>query len=92
MGKVGCFALPGLECVFYSNDHFPHHFHVIKESKWEIRVKFMLTTQDGYLNYDVVWMKDKRGPSSSERSLICQMVLKHKLLLLKEWEQKVKKD
>jgi hypothetical protein len=69
-----------------------NHFHVIKESKWELRVKFMLTTEVGYLNYDVVWMKDKRGPSSNELSLICQMVIKHKLILLKEWEQKVKRD
>ena len=90
MGKIDCFTLSGLECVFYSNDHLPHHFHVIKESKWEVRVMFMLTKETGYLKYEVVWKKDKRGPSSSELTLVCDMVLQHKQSLLKEWDQKVR--
>jgi hypothetical protein len=90
MGKVRCFSIPGFECVFYPGDHLPHHFHVIKEGKWNIRVKFLLTTEAANLNFEFKWKKDKKGPSSKELHQIGEKVILHKAAILKEWEAKAK--
>ena len=41
MGKVDSFEVPGCNCVFYSNDHPPPHFHVKSPGEWEMRVFFL---------------------------------------------------
>jgi hypothetical protein len=91
MGKVDCIALGGLDFIFYSNDHLPHHFHVIKKGKWEMRVFFMLTSAST-LYSEIVWQKERRGPSAIETSSIQELVVKHRAILLKEWDEKVKRD
>src|ERR1700677_2081189 len=40
MPKVACFAIPGLTCWFWSNDHEPPHFHVKRDGEWELKIKF----------------------------------------------------
>jgi hypothetical protein len=41
MAKVDSFAIPGLECWFWSNDHDPPHFHVKRAGEWELKVNFL---------------------------------------------------
>ena len=41
MPRVDCLGIEGVEAVFYSRDHRPPHFHVIKRGQWEARIYFL---------------------------------------------------
>ena len=42
MPLVRAFDLPGLKAWFWSCDHEPPHFHVLRSGEWEVRVYFLL--------------------------------------------------
>ncbi len=85
MGKVDAFQLDGLVLLFYSNDHLPPHFHVIKRGSWEIRVYLLATTQQE-LSFDLKW---GAGPSGRDQQRLRVAVDAHRAALLAEWEAKV---
>ena len=88
MAKVGAFSVDGLELFFYSNDHIPPHFHVVKPGEWEIRVNFMRSTAES-LEYSEVWSKKSRTLKSKERKELREKIVAHRADLLREWEKKV---
>jgi hypothetical protein len=88
MGKVEAFRLDGLELLFYSNDHYPPHIHVVKRGAWEIRVYLLATTQQ-YLSFALKWGAE---PSGRDQKRLCLAVDAHRAALLAEWEVKVDGD
>ncbi len=85
MGRVDAFSLEGLDLWFNSSDHLPAHIHVGRRSAWEIRVYFLLCTEEG-LEFDLKWGK---GPPAPIKAMILEAVLEHRAALLMEWERKV---
>lgn len=85
MGKVDCFELSGLKMTFNSSDHLPEHFHVRKPGSWEVRVFFLLCTED-QLVYEVKWGGE---PARRDKQSVLEGVLSHRVELLTEWETKV---
>lgn len=86
MGKVESIALESLDVWFHSSDHRPPHFHCSKTSEWEIRVYFLTCSESDGLDYDIKWGKD---PKHSLKQKLNKLVIKHRLELLEEWENKV---
>jgi hypothetical protein len=84
MGRVDAFSLPGCRCFFWSDDHGPPHFHVLKSGDWEVRVFF----QEEPAIVEVQWERD-RFPGRIERELL-NLVAEHRQALWTEWNQKVK--
>jgi hypothetical protein len=85
VGRVDAFTIDGLDLWFHSSDHLPEHLHVKRRGAWEIRVYFLLCTDQG-LVFDCKWGK---GPAGTIQRRILEAVLKHRAALLVEWEQKV---
>lgn len=85
MGRVDPFSLEGLELWFNSSDHLPEHIHAGRRGAWEIRVYFLLCTEQR-LEFDRKWGK---GPSAPVKAKILKAVLDHRAALLIEWERKV---
>ena len=85
---MDAFAIAGLELRFHSSDHLPHHVHVSRTGKWEIRVWFMTCAED-CLHFSTSWGK---GPSQADRKKILNKVLEHRVALLEEWERKTCQD
>jgi len=46
VGRVEAIEIEGLEMWFNSSDHLPEHLHVRRRGEWEIRVYFLLCTDD----------------------------------------------
>ena len=88
MGKVEAFTLEGLKVWINSSDQ-PQHIHIAMRGKWEIRV-FFLECTDGDLVFELKW--GRKGPASAERATILRAVVKHRVALLLEWEDKVCKS
>ena len=88
LGKVESFSYSGLDLWFNSSDHLPQHLHVRKPDAWEIRVYFLLCEQ-GWLEFDVKWPPNPRGPTAREQKRLLELILDHRAGLLKEWETKV---
>lgn len=86
MGSVDAVALEGLDLWFSSSDHLPPHFHAKRRGEWEIRVYFLLCTDDE-LVLDVKWAK--KDPSAKVLARIRKVVVEHRAELLREWEHKV---
>jgi len=86
VGRVDAVALDGLDLWFNSSDHLPPHFHAKRRGEWEIRVYFLLCTDDE-LAFDVRWAK--KDPSTKVLAGIRKGVVEHRAELLREWEQKV---
>ena len=61
MGKVEVVVLEGLDLWFNSSDHLPPHVHARRRGEWEIRVYFLLCTDDE-LAFDCKWAK--KDPSA----------------------------
>lgn len=85
VGKVDCLQIDGLELWFNSNDHHPHHFHVMRKGAWEARIRFLEVTADT-LTFDII---RGQGPSRAEREELRRLVVQHREALLREWERKV---
>jgi hypothetical protein len=56
VGKVDAVVLEGLDLWFNSSDHRPPHLHARRRGEWEIRVYFLLCTDDE-LVFDCKWAK-----------------------------------
>lgn len=88
MGRVECISIPGLELLFFSGDHGPPHFHVLRKGAWEIRVFFLNCTWETMI-YDVKWLKRSVGPSRKIKKRILEQVMENQIELAVEWESKV---
>lgn len=88
MAKVQSFKIDGLDLFFNSNDHSPEHFHARKSGAWEIRVYFMLSSQENGLIFDCKYPPNPQI-SSKEKNKILKLVLENRSKLLDEWEKKV---
>ncbi len=87
MAALKSFSLPGLKLWFYSNDHEPPHFHAKRKEEWELRVKF-LETGEGM--FEIKWRKSgKATVSAQDKKMLIEMIEKHRLEILQEWEEKV---
>jgi hypothetical protein len=83
MPKVACFAIPGLTCWFWSNDHEPPHFHVKRDGEWELKIKFA----EG----EAQMFELRCGDAPKTRVLreIAEKVRENRMELLAEWEANV---
>jgi len=86
VGRVEVVVLEGLDLWYSSSDHLPPHLHARRRGEWEIRVYFLLCTDDE-LVFDCKWAK--KDPSTKVLSRIRKAVVEHRAELLREWEQKV---
>lgn len=86
MGKVDCIQFKGLEFWFHSSDHAPPHFHCAKTSEWEIRIFFLNCNRKNGLEYEIKWGKVPKGKILNALN---DLVIKNRVNLLKEWEEKV---
>jgi hypothetical protein len=85
MGKVAAFRLAGVTCWFYSQDHWPPHFHAKRKGQWHVRV-FFLEAKGKMLER----VPGPRGiMSAADRDALCDMAELYREELLMEWEQKV---
>ncbi|HKI19900.1 MAG TPA: DUF4160 domain-containing protein [Isosphaeraceae bacterium] len=83
MPKVACFAIGGLTCWFWSNDHDPPHFHIKREGEWELKVKF---AEGETQMFELEWGDNPRAKVLRE---IAKNVKEKRVQLLAEWEAKV---
>lgn len=83
MPKIECFAVPGIECWFWSNDHQPPHFHAKRQGEWELKVYFLLATD---AMFELEW---GHPPKAKLRREIAKAVSANRDALLHEWETKV---
>ena len=60
MAKLECFAIPGIELWFFSQDHSPPHFHAKRKGQWEVQVYF-LQGSTGEM-FKVKWLRVKQVP------------------------------
>jgi hypothetical protein len=83
MRKVACFAIPGLTCWFWSNDHDPPHFHMKRAGECELKVNFA----EG----EAQMFELLRGDAPKSRVLreIADKVREKRMELLGEWEANV---
>ena len=88
LGKVDAFKTAGLALWFNSSYHLEPHFHAKKAGEWEIRVYFLECTK-GNMVFTMKWPKTGAGPNGSERRVLVQEVIAHRVALLVEWENKV---
>jgi hypothetical protein len=86
MAKLECFAIPGVELWFFSQDHLPPHFHAKRRGQWEVRV-FFLEGSRGKM-FEVVWIKVKEVPKG-DLKLLEENVSGKRVEILGEWERKV---
>jgi hypothetical protein len=87
MAKLKCFLINGLDLWFWPNDHDPPHFHAKRKGEWELRVKFQESREN---MLEIKWRRTKKTSiSTRDRKSLAEMVEKHRLEILKEWEQKV---
>jgi hypothetical protein len=89
VGKVDAVVLEGLDLWFNSSDHLPPHLHARRRGEWEIRVYFLLCTDDE-LVFDCKWTK--KNPSAKVLARIRKAVVECRVELLSEWEQKVSRE
>jgi hypothetical protein len=89
MGKVDSIYFEGYDLWFHSSDHEPPHFHCAKTSEWEIKVFFLDCNQSNGLAYEIKWGRDPKG---KVKRILNELVVKNRVGLLKEWEEKVIAD
>ena len=78
--------MTGLALWFNSNDHLPPHFHAERLGDWEIKVHFMRVRSE---MVELVYTARPRHPTKRElRDLLLQSE-RHRVDLLKEFEDKV---
>ena len=83
MPKVDCFAIAGLTCWFWSNDHDPPHFHSKRDGEWELIVRF---AEDEGRMFELRWGV---APKAKVLREIAKNVAENRARLLEEWEANV---
>ena len=86
MAKIKCFSIPGMQLWFYSNDHEPPHFHAKRNGAWEYKVQFL---EPSHGMFNLISAAKKTSMSKADRELLRKMVERHRIDILREWEQKV---
>lgn len=81
MGQITLFAIAGLRCRFYSNDHSPPHFHVERAGHFAAKVFFLTDPID----VRVQWGKVR----ASDTKKLQRVVRMHRKALLQQWERDV---
>lgn len=84
--KVSAFTVAGLDLWFNSNDHWPPHFHAEKLGEWEVRVKF-LESSDNMI--ETRWSMKQNRPNRSDLKQLKKLANANRTELLDEWEAKV---
>jgi len=82
MATVSAFQITGAKAWFWSDDHDPPHFHVKRTNEWEVRVTFLLEEKD---MIEVKWANRKPGKKVLKE--ITSLAKKHRVALLKQWEE-----
>ncbi len=85
MGRVECIAVEGFDLWFNSHDHRPQHFHALRRGEYELRIYFLLCTNE-HLEYEVKWGKP---PSAKVLEKLRELAVQNRAALLSEWERKV---
>jgi hypothetical protein len=80
MAIVTAFEIPGLKIWFYSNDHEPQHYHVMRPGEWEVKVKFLLDRRE---MIEVIW----GSPRGKDLKPIIKLTNEHRPELLEQWEK-----
>jgi hypothetical protein len=88
VARVSAFAIPGLDLWFNSSDHLPPHFHARRPGEWEIRVFFLLCTEER-LEYTVKWKHVRRSIRRQDIEQLREAVVRNRVGLLEEWTAKV---
>ena len=81
MAVVRAFAVEGIKCWFWSDDHEPPHFHAKKAGEWEVQVYFLL---DPGQMIEVVWTAKR--PAAKTLAAITSRAEQHRVELLEQWE------
>jgi Domain of unknown function (DUF4160) len=89
MAKVTSFSIVGMKLWFYSNDHEPPHFHAKRDGEWEYKVKFLEPVNN---MFELVRSAKKAQMARTDRELLRALVERHRLQILREWEQKVNRS
>lgn len=85
MGRVDAFRLPGIDCWFWSYDHYPPHFNAKRRGEWQVKVFFMSSREKM-----LVRVRGLQGRvAARHRNALCAMAEQHRAELLAEWEAKV---
>jgi hypothetical protein len=88
VGRVEAFSVPGVELWFNSSDHLPPHLHAGRSGEWEIRVFFLLSTED-HLEWNVKWKDRRRAIPGATLAQLRDASVQFRGALLAEWERKV---
>lgn len=81
MAIVTAFQIAGLKIWFWSNDHEPPHFHVMRKGEWELKVSFMLASSE------MIEVLGDAGPSQKVLKNLIQLTELHRLELLEQWHR-----
>jgi len=82
MATVRAFQLSGLKIWFWSNDHEPPHFHVMRPGEWEVKVHFLLQPSQ---MIEFEWCEKK--PSNKVLKEITSLAEEHRVALFQQWEE-----
>lgn len=83
MATVNAFQIDGLKIWFWSNDHEPPHFHAKRKGEWEVKVCFMLDQAE--MIEVMAW--SKRRPTKTMLKSLTASAAKHRVELLKQWQE-----
>ena len=83
MATVEAFQIDGLKIWFWSNDHEPAHFHAKRSGEWEVKVSFMLD-QSEMIELEI-W--SKKTPAKKVLKELTSRAEKHRVALLKQWQE-----
>ncbi len=88
MGKVDSFSVPEVELWFNSSDHLPPHFHASRRGEWEVRVFFLLCTEER-IEWSLKWKDQRRAIPRQALEALRDGSVRFRLEPLAEWEAKV---
>ena len=88
VGRVDAFSIPGVDLWFNSSDHLPPHFHASRRGEWELRVFFLLCTDD-HLEWTLKWKAQRRAIPGGTLESLREVAVRFRVALLTEWENKV---
>jgi len=90
MGKVDSFGnamvQAGVECWFWSADHWPPHFTIRRPGEWQYKVEFLL---EGDAMLKLEWADGKKRIGGKRKRELFKLVQQHREALLAEFDAKV---
>lgn len=88
MGRVDSFSVLGVDLWFNSSDHMPPHFHASRRGEWEVRVFFLLCTEER-LEWSLKWKDQRRAIPWRALEALRDGSVRFRVELFAEWEAKV---